>query len=82
MHFIESFSGKETDVQTALKTTASGTPFMVHVALPDDRIKDFSQREYCLAAFLIVMGEYSYWGMGAGWGEDDFPWYPEFDRLA
>ena len=40
----------------------------------------FSAREYCLAAFLIVAGEYSYWGMGGGWGVDSFPWYPEYDR--
>ena len=40
----------------------------------------FSQREYCLAAFLVVMGEYSYWGMGSGWTTGSFPWYPEYDR--
>ena len=80
VHFIESFSGTETDVQTALKITADGTPFMVHSTQPDDRIAAFSHREYCLAAFLIVASNYSYWGMGAGWGAGDFPWYPELDR--
>ena len=80
MHFIESFSGSEEDVQTALNLTRAGTPLMVHCTQPNNHTGPFSQREYCLAAFLIVAGEYSYWGMGNGWGIDSFPWYPEFDR--
>ena len=81
IHFIESFAASEVDIQTALEITAAGTPFMVHATQPNDTVTSpFSQREYCLAGFLIVAGEHSYWGMGAGWGVDDFPWYPEFDR--
>jgi hypothetical protein len=80
LHFIESFSASEVDVQTALQITAAGTPFMVHATQPNETIAAFSQREYCLAGFLIVAGEHSYWGMGDGWGVNNFPWYPEFDR--
>ena len=79
LHFNEFFTGTEEDVQTALKLVAKGTPFMVHSAGPNT-IGPFAAREYCLAAFLIVMGEYSYWGMGSGWSTDSFPWYPEYDR--
>ena len=60
-------------VQTALKLVKAGTPFMVHSGGPN-AIGPFSQREYCLAAFLVVAGEYSYWGMGNGWGTASFPW--------
>jgi hypothetical protein len=80
MHFMESFAGTEDDVQTSLAITRTGIPFMVHTAVINDHVYPFAQREYCLAAFLIIAGEYSYWGMGAGWGAGDFPWYPEFDR--
>ena len=79
LHFNEFFKGTEEDVQTAMKLVAKGTPFMVHSGGPNT-IGPFAAREYCLAAFLIVMGEYSYWGMGSGWSTDSFPWYPEFDR--
>lgn len=79
MHFNEFFRGSEADVQTALELVGAGTPFMVHASGPSTP-GPFSDREYTLAAFLIVMGEYSYWGMGDGWGIASFPWYPEFDR--
>lgn len=79
LHYNEFFTGSEEDVQTALKLVAQGTPFMVHSAGPN-LIGPFSAREYCLAAFLIVAGEYSYWGMGSGWSTTSFPWYPEYDR--
>ena len=72
-------SQSKADVQTALKLVHAGTPFMVHAAGPNSG-GPFSDREYTLAAFLICMGDYSYWGMGSGWGTDSFPWYPEFDR--
>ena len=79
--FMESFSGSENDVQTLLATARAGLPFMVHVATHDDVVRSFAaQREYYLAAYLIVAAEYSYWGMGSGWGASNFPWYPEFDR--
>lgn len=79
MHFNEFFSGSEDDVQTALQITRAGGFFMVHSGGPDT-IGPFSDREYALAAFLVVAAEHSYWGMGSGWGVDSFPWYPEFDR--
>lgn len=79
LHFSEFFYGSEEDVQGALKLTAAGNPFMVHSSGPNG-VGPFSQREYSLAAFLIVMGEYSYRGMGSGWTTDAFPWYPEYDR--
>ena len=66
-------------MQTALRLVKAGTPFMVHAAAAN-KIGAFSEREYCLAAFLIVAGNYSYWGMGSGWGVSSFPWYPEFER--
>ena len=50
-------------MQAALELVAAGNPFMVHSSGPNG-VGPFSAREYCLAAFLIVMGEYSYWGMG------------------
>jgi hypothetical protein len=41
---------------------------MVHSAGPNTvgafSERELSERGYCLAAFLVVMGEYSYWGMG------------------
>eukprot|EP01052_Picozoa_sp_SAG31_P010488 SAG31_NODE_575_length_13961_cov_41.577550_10_plen_421_part_00 len=79
LHFNEFFSGSEEDVQTALKLVAAGTPFMVHSGGPN-LVGPFAAREYCLAAFLVVAGEYSYWGMGSGWSTGSFPWYPEFER--
>lgn len=88
IQFMESFAGSEDDVQTALGLVRAGTAFMVHstCGTPNDHIYPFSQkvlglsREYCLAAFLIVAGEYSYWSNGDGWGSTNFPWLPEFDR--
>ena len=79
LHFSEFFTGSEADVQAALKLVAEGNPFMVHSSGPNS-VGPFSQREYCLAAFMIVMGEYSYWGMGDGWTTGSFPWIPEYDR--
>ena len=79
LHFSEFFTGSEDDVQDAIKLVAAGNPFMVHSIGPNG-VGPFSQREYCLAAFLTVMGEYSYWGMGSGWTSGSFPWYPEYDR--
>ena len=67
-------------MQTALRLVKAGTPFMVHSGTRGTEIGPFSDREYCLAAFLIVAGEFSFWGMGQGWGTDSFPWFPEFDR--
>ena len=79
MHFNEFFAGSEDDIQTALAITRAGGLYMVHASGPTT-VGPFSAREYCLAAFLIVAGEHSYWGMGHGWGVGSFPWYPEFDR--
>ena len=78
-HFNEFFRGSEDDIQTALAITRAGGLYMVHSAGPTDG-GPFAAREYCLAAFLVVAGEHSYWGMGGGWGVDSFPWYPEFNR--
>jgi hypothetical protein len=79
LHFNEFFSGSEEDVQTALKLVKTGTHFMVHSGGPNT-VGPFVAREYCLAAFLTVAGEYSYWGMGSGWSTESFPWYPEYER--
>lgn len=70
MHYNEFFEGSQSDIVSALGTTTAGGAFMVH-ALGSD---DFAQREYPLAAFLIVAGEFSYWGMGNGWSIGSFPW--------
>lgn len=60
--------------------TEMGFPsWQVHCRGPNT-IGPFSDREYCLAAFLVVASEYSYFGMGGGWSVSSFPWYPEYDR--
>eukprot|EP00040_Diaphanoeca_grandis_P005930 m.35160 g.35160 ORF g.35160 m.35160 type:complete len:523 (-) comp17094_c0_seq1:233-1801(-) len=78
-HFMEFFQGNQDDIDTALALTQAGGALMIHAAGPNS-VGPFSDREYSLAAFLIVMSEYSYYGMGSGWSVSSFPWYPEFDR--
>lgn len=74
MHFNEFFEGSQTDIVSALATTSTGGAFIVHASGPNT-VGAFEQREYPLAAFLIIAGEYSYWGMGGGWSVGSFPWY-------
>ena len=50
---------------------------MVHSSGADPR---FAEREFCLAAYLIVASPWSFYGVSAGWTPDVFPRYPEFDR--
>ena len=63
LHFTEFFVGSEAEVQAALKLVAAGNPFMVHSSGPNS-VGPFSQREYCLAAFLIVMASTPTLGWG------------------
>eukprot|EP00039_Didymoeca_costata_P000074 m.44022 g.44022 ORF g.44022 m.44022 type:complete len:513 (+) comp10039_c0_seq1:34-1572(+) len=77
-HFIEFWTGSDTDIQTAIKITSAGIPLIVHAS--GNANSYFEEREYVLAAFLVSAGEYSYWNLGDGWSVNSFPWFPEYDR--
>ena len=40
----------------------------------------FRDREYCLAAYLIIASEWSYYGVSQSWTADSFPWFKEYNK--
>ena len=40
----------------------------------------FKDREYCLAAYLIIASEWSFYGVSHSWTADAFPIYQEYDK--
>ena len=60
-----------------LSLGARGIPFLAHMGGASPAFKD---REYCLAAYLIIASEWTYLGVSKSWTADSFPWYTEYEK--
>eukprot|EP01084_Bolivina_argentea_P264284 447629_1 len=60
-------------ILTSLNVAKKGVPIMIRA---QQNRKEYNQRYYATAAFLVMAYEYSYFAGGNGWsGTESFPWF-------
>jgi hypothetical protein len=86
-HFFEFFChiGAPADISEAislgLNLGARGVPFLAHAGGGAAVLRSsFKDREYCLAAYLMIASEWSFYGVSSSWTADSFPWFQEFEK--